>query len=215
MQGPQLHNIQPYGLATLDCDPETFTGRFRARNGREVRVRLITPDDWPLLIDLFHHLSPQTRWRRFHTVMDEPDPALVERMARQLADVDNRTQGGAVLALLDENGQETLIGVGRLARPPEDPDSPAAEAAVVVRDDWQGQGVGTVLTLLLVSLARRMGVKELWAMVQADNAPLFQVISGMRHAMELRTAAGETELRVHLDQIPADLLKQVIDAAKN
>ncbi len=194
--------LASYGLATLAFDPERFTGRFRARDGQEVRVRLIRPEDWPLLVDLFHHLSPEARWRRFHTAIEDPDPAFVEEMARRLAQVDNQGQGGAVLALVPRGSAEILVGVGRLGRPPEALDSPEAEVAIVVRDDWQGQGVGTVLAALLIPLARRMGVQELWALTQADNAPLFQVIQGLESALEMHTSAGETEIRVRVDRFP-------------
>lgn len=192
----------PYGFETLRVDPESLEASFITRGGDSIRCRLILPDDGPLLISLFQHLSPDTRRRRFNVPLENLDPARLVQEARRLAAVDNRTVGGAVLAFAGEKGQEELIGVARIGRIPTSPTSPEAEAALVVRDDFQGQGIGTALMALLALLARRMRVETLTASVQADNEALFALLRALHLPLERHTSHGETTISLSVDDLP-------------
>ena len=172
-----------------------------ARNGAILTTRLLRPDDDDLLLDLFIRLSPETRWRRFHAHVDNMDDARLHQSAKELAAVDNRTLGGAVLALIvhpDQPGREELIGVARLARDPNTPTSPEAEAAVVVRDDFQQQGIGTALLVRLTELARNMGVTTLLATVQSDNERMLDVLRWLNLPRTEQVSHGEMEIRLDI-----------------
>ncbi|MCB0048160.1 MAG: hypothetical protein KDE24_01250, partial [Caldilinea sp.] len=60
---------------------------------------LIRPADAPLLEDLFYRLSPESRWRRFHALTDGIPPERIAEQAGTMANVDNRTLEGAVVAV--------------------------------------------------------------------------------------------------------------------
>lgn len=143
--------------------------RFTTRDGRKVKLRLMRPDDIPLMIEFFHRMSPETRRRRFHAGSENVSDELIRERAEELAAVDNKTLMGAVVAVYEEEDGPHMIGSVRLARDPAQPDSPEAEAAVVVRDDFHGQGLGTELMRRLVLLAKKMQVKTIVAIFQADN----------------------------------------------
>lgn len=192
----------PYGFETLRVDFESLDASFRARNGTPIRCRLIRPDDAPLLISLFQHLSPETRRRRFNVPLENLDRSRLVQEAQRLTDVDNRTVGGAILAFAGENGAEDLIGVARIGRMPTTPASPEAEAALVVRDDFQGQGIGTALMSLLALLARRMEVTTLTASIQADNQALFALLRSLRLPLERHTSHGETTISIAVSDLP-------------
>jgi RimJ/RimL family protein N-acetyltransferase len=150
---------------------------------------LIRAADARLLIDLFMRLSPESRRRRFHTNLENLSSEAKWERAAALADVDNRTLGGAVLAVVrDANGCEQIVGVARLARYPDQPDSPEAETAVVVRDDFQGRGVGRELLRRMVLLAKQMGVRTIIAEIEADNEAALRLF----RRLEL---PGETDVR--------------------
>ncbi len=189
--------IDPEQLAReMQMNPETLESVFTTAAGVEVRTRLIHPDDGPLLAEFFHHLSPETRWRRFHTNLTYVSDELVIARAKELANVDNQTRGGAVLALVQAENGEELVGVARIGRPVDNPASPEAEAAVVVRDDYQGQGIGTKLLILLYKLAERMQVRSLIAFVQSDNNPLMEVVRHLNWPMDVETRRGETVITI-------------------
>ena len=44
----------------------TTLGTFTTRTGQEVELRLIKKGEAGLLVDLFHHLSPESKRLRFH-----------------------------------------------------------------------------------------------------------------------------------------------------
>jgi RimJ/RimL family protein N-acetyltransferase len=176
---------------------DPFITSFTTKKGTQIYTRLIHPNDAPLLIDLFNHLSIDTRRRRFNVGLANVEWERVQTTAQELANVDNQTQGGALLAFNESN---ELIGVARLARPVGDPAAPEAEVAVVVRDDYQNQGIGTTLTHLLVALARQMGIRTLTASVQADNAHIFAMLRKLPVPVRSRTSYGETEIAMEIDQ---------------
>ena len=57
-----------------------------------------------------------------------------------------------------------------------------AEVAFVVVDEYQGQGIGTMLMRHLAAIARGAGIRELIAEVLPDNAAMLKVLgtSGFR-----------------------------------
>lgn len=185
---------QRYAQEIDEVDP-----LFRTRAGEELYSRLIRPDDAELLADFAYNLSPETRRRRFHQNVDHLSDEQVQAWARELADVDNLTGGGAVLALQrDDACGEAIVGVARLGRVPGKTDDPAADAAIVVRDDYQGQGVGTELLRRLVLLARRMGVRQMVAMIQSDNKGAIRLFRNLGLPTETTWEPGETILTIEM-----------------
>ena len=64
----------------------------------------------------------------------------------------------AALVATDTQDVEGLLG---MARYDTDPKTGLVEVALVVRDEWQGRGVGTALFVRLIDLARAQGVRSL------------------------------------------------------
>lgn len=192
-----------YGLETLRVDPDSLAAIFITRNGTKIHCRLIQPEDTALLSDFFSRLSPESRRRRFNTSLENIEPERVTEEAHRLAAVDNRTVGGAILAFADGAQASELIAVARLGRFSNAPASADAEAALVVLDDFQGQGVGTALMALLALLARRMGVEMLTASVQADNEALFALLRRLQLPLQRHTTHGETTISIAVDDLPA------------
>jgi GNAT superfamily N-acetyltransferase len=116
------------------------------RDGARVLVRPIAPDDRAALAAGFARLSPESRFRRFLS----PKKQLTEDDLDVLTRVDHHDHE-ALVALEADTGEG--IGVARFVRTGPD----RAEPAVVVADDWQGRGVGTLLLDLLAERAWEEG----------------------------------------------------------
>ena len=150
----------------------------RLRDGTRVRLRLIGPGDREALRRGFEHLSPESRYRRFFTAM----PKLPETVLDRLCATDgwNHIAIGAE-RVSDEpaadgdggDGEAPLpdgVGVARFVRLADRPD--VAEAAVVVVDELQGRGLGSILLRALTTAARLRGVAHFRAEVLPQNQPM-------------------------------------------
>jgi len=172
---------------------------FKTRSGTTLRVRLLRCDDAERLIELFDRLSPESRRRRFHVSVEHVSRDLVQQRAAELADVDNQRQG-AVIATYEDDDGEHIVGVVRLARPAGQPTLPEAEAAIVIRDDFQGQGVGTELMRRMVLLAREMQIEVIVATFHAYNESAIRLFRELNLPFSLSVHQGETEMKI---QVPS------------
>ncbi len=167
---------------------------IQAKNGRQIRVRFLTPADGDLLLDLFFCLSPETRYQRFHVAADVSAEEARLELPRYL-DVDQENHV-ALLALVEEKGRERAVAVARFQR---EPGSEEAEGAVVVRDDWQRQGIGSGLFTPMLSVARQVGIKRFVAWVQGNNRLALRLVSNLGLPTEHSASHGEDFIVIHLD----------------
>jgi RimJ/RimL family protein N-acetyltransferase len=177
---------------------ERVRPRWRTHSGQLVRMRLLEPTDANALRELFYRLSPESRRRRFHADVERIDAETIAEAAVTLSDVDNKTMGGAVIALAREGDKDAIVGVARLARPLEQPASPEAEAAITVRDDFHGQGLGTELLRRMVLLARRMEIETMVAEIEADNHGAIRLFRRLNLPTETEVDHGEVVLRINV-----------------
>jgi acetyltransferase len=169
-----------------------------AQNGQEVGVRFLTAADGELLVDLVRRLSPNTRYLRFLVaVEDVPVEAATRKLPAFLA-VDG-VDSVALMALVKENGIETAVGVARFNR---NSGSDDAEVAVVIRDDWQRQGIGQVLMKQLAEVARQLGIKRFCAVVLATNRGAHALIKGLGYPYQSHVSHGEDEIVIYLEENP-------------
>ena len=136
--------------------------RVVARNGRELVLRQIRADDVAALQRGFTHLSSEeVRMRFLHPLAELP---LV--LAESLCDLDPSRAVAWVLADPDDVAEPEIHAV---ARAHVDAVTEQAEFAVVVQQQFCGQGFGTLLTQLAIEDARRLGAVEVWGDILLDN----------------------------------------------
>lgn len=164
------------------------------KRGRLVRIRHISSNDAPLLIDLFQHLSARTRWLRFFTTSTVPLEKLQQEAIR-LSNIDPQSEA-ALVACVQEERAERLVGVARLASDPAYPGM--AEVAVVVRDDYQNEGIGSFLLDLLIQVALVRGFKLLRGHTLAENAIILQMARRSGFPFSIHTSHGETTIEIRL-----------------
>ena len=121
--------------------------------------------------------------------------------AHSMADVDNHTLGGAVLALTgDDKETAQIVGVARLARARGKVDDPQAEAAIVIRNDYHRQGVGLELLRRLVRLAKQMNVREIVAHFEAYNTPAIRLFRKLSLPSTEETSYGVTTMTIQMPE---------------
>jgi acetyltransferase len=172
--------------------PHELVGRVSTKEGRELLVRPVRPDDVPLFKDGFSRLSRETVYRRFHGHVR----SLSEEAYHYLTHIDYQTH--LALIVIDEVN-EAGVGVARYYLPE---GSELAEAAIVVVDDWQGRGVGKLLLARLVEAAKARGVSGFEAFVQSDNVRMRRMIerSGYRLHSEEEDEDGVVRVWLRFDE---------------
>jgi acetyltransferase len=149
--------------------PNQYTAPWRLQDGTEVVIRVIRPEDEPLLV-AFHdgHSEHTIRMRFFSLVKSLTRESLV-----RLCHLDYNREI-ALVAVRNEGKQDAeIVGVSRYYL---DPESGDAEFALVVGDVWQGLGLGYHLMQRLIEVARQNGVHRLVGLVLAENAPMLKLM---------------------------------------
>lgn len=189
----QDHPIQE-PVCLPDNYPQKWVEQVSLRGGMPVLLRPIRPDDGPRLLSGFKQLSPRSVYLRFL----EPYRELPEKLVHSFTHLDYHTRM-ALVAEIQEAGQPRLIGVARYALVHLD-DPQAAESAVVVIDEYQRHGLGTILMDLLIQYAVEQGVAYFTAMVHHTNGPVQRLIerSGMGSSRRM-IEPGVWEVRICLE----------------
>jgi RimJ/RimL family protein N-acetyltransferase len=168
----------------VQSDPIELT----LRDGSEVRVEPIRPEDKDALARAFEQLSEQSRYRRFLAPMDRLSPT----MLAYLTEVDHHDHEALVAF---ESGSEEVVGVARYVRD----EGTSAEAAVTVGDDWQGRGLGTALTSLLAGRALDEGIDRFTALLLAENKEMIALLESVGHVTVTGRDSGTLEVEVPLE----------------
>jgi len=152
-----------------------------------VVIRPIRPSDREPLVEAHARLSPETVRRRYLA----PKPQLSRRELTYLTEVDGVDHVAYVAVAAGR-----IVGVARWVRLEDDPET--AEAAVVVADGWQGQGLGRRLGIALADAARERGVRRFSALLLSDNAAAHALFASISRRLDSRRAHGLEELVAEL-----------------
>jgi acetyltransferase len=116
----------------------------------------------------------------------EPSPEFVERMVT----VDQH-RDMALVAVIGDGADETIIGVARYAA---DEDGKDCEFAVSVADPWQSRGIGSTLTKLLFEYAAHEGFRTIYGTVLASNHRMLDLAEWLGLSVET-PVAGQVTVR--------------------
>jgi RimJ/RimL family protein N-acetyltransferase len=166
------------------------------RDGTRVTTRAIRPDDARRLQAFHAQLSPQSvylRWLSAH-------PVLSDEEAANLSQVDYHQRMAFVATLPEpasEPGPEAIIGVARYAAAPAEGPG-AAEAAVVVADNFQQRGLGTLLLGRLLAYARTQAITTWVAEINVQNARMLRFIQrgGLHTTRHLESGSWQVRIDI-------------------
>lgn len=145
--------IQPY--------PRQWVKALTLRDGQAVTIRPILPRDAYMMADFVKRLSHESRYFRFIANISELTP----RMIASLSHIDYDREM-ALIAVKEEDGNSVMMGAARFS---DNFDDKSCEFAVVIGDDFQGQGLAALLMRRLFLVAHFKGLKEMQGTVLAEN----------------------------------------------
>ncbi|HPW72715.1 MAG: GNAT family N-acetyltransferase [Methanothrix sp.] len=170
--------------------PEELETYRTTRKGLEIFLRPVKITDETILKDFFYDLSEDSMYMRFFsTRRDMPHKRLQEFV---VVDWSRKME---ILAVIKENerDRETIIGVGQYELIP---DNYLAEVAIVVRDEYQGRGVGGELLSYLTYIARRDGLLGFTAETLVENKAIVGLFEKMGFHTEKRREEGVYEMKM-------------------
>jgi len=168
--------------------PEELETLRTTNTGITLYFRPVRISDEPLLKDLFYSLSDQSMYKRFlSSRKDMPHERLQDFV------VIDYTKQAMILAVKKDEGKETVIGLGEYNV---ETGTHHAEVAFVVRDEYQGKGVGTELLDYLIYLAKRQGLLGFTAEVLMENQVMLHLFEKAGFDIEKRGGEGVYELKL-------------------
>lgn len=167
---------EPHEHMVITPYPKKDETLWLLKNGQEVLLRPIKPEDEPMWIEWFQSLSEESiRYRFFQMLKDTPHEVRVRYCN---VDYDREV---ALVAEIVENGKRKILGVSRLSM---EPDGKHGEMAFIVSDYWQGLGLGTKLVDYSLDLAKEKGIESVYAIMLQDNYRAISLTKKMGFAIE-------------------------------
>ncbi len=160
--------IRPY--------PSQYVSQFTTKDGTEVTLRPIRPEDEPLMSKFHETLSDRSVYMRYFAALSLRSRVAHERLVRIcFVDYDR------VLALVVDHkdkvtGEHRLLGVGRLIKLHR---KNTAEVAILVSDQWQRQGLGIELLRRAIQIAREEKLTSVSAEMLRDNLAVQSVFKSV------------------------------------
>jgi GNAT superfamily N-acetyltransferase len=147
--------------------PAELIDVVRLRDDRRVLIRPVLPQDEAITSAFFGSLPPRARYDRFMAPMRNLPPDLIKRFTH----IDYSSHLALVAEVfIDE--RETVVAEARYAR---GADASSAEFAVAVAEDWQGQGLASLLLAKLLSRARGAGIRRIVGETLASNEKMLHL----------------------------------------
>jgi GNAT superfamily N-acetyltransferase len=174
---------QRESLVAQQIRPETLT----LPDGAAVHIRALRATDERVLQDLFYRLSDDSTYQRF---LCHKRRHSREEIARFTDFSDARN---AALVVTSNEESEELLAVARYDC---DPATGYADVAFVVRDEWQGRGIGTALFARLARLAKEQGLAGFTADVLVNNGHMLAIFKGGGFPVHRRLEDGICHLEI-------------------
>ncbi|MCB0520155.1 MAG: GNAT family N-acetyltransferase [Lewinellaceae bacterium] len=151
----------PHDHLVISPYPAHFTKKITIKNGQEVLLRPIRPEDEPLEAEMFEKLSRESVYYRFFGYIPKVSHKFLIRFTH--IDYDREL---AIVAEVEEAGKKMLAGVVRLVN---DYGNQSAEFAIIVADPWHGQGLGSVMMDYMLDIARKRRLEKITAEALTSN----------------------------------------------
>lgn len=171
--------IRPY--------PVQYVSPWRLRNKTPVTIRPIKPEDEPFMVKFHETLSEESVYHRYFSALKLSQRIAHERLTR-ICFNDYDREIALVAELGAPKGEEKrILAVGRLSKLR---GVNAGEFAVLVTDDFHGQGLGSELLKRLVQIGRDEKLEQLTGQILLDNHAMQHICRAVGFKVELDPQGG-------------------------
>ena len=175
-QGHPRFAVRPY--------PKEWERSFALRNGRNVFVRPVRPDDEELFLEFLKRVSAEDLRLRFFAPIREFSHAFLAKLIQI-----DYARAIAFVAL--DAGTGEMIGVVRLHA---DANHETGEYAILLRSDLKGQGLGWELMRLTIEWARADGLSVVEGQVLRENTVMLDMARAL--GFKIRSDRSDHDLQI-------------------
>jgi GNAT superfamily N-acetyltransferase len=151
-------------------DKDAYVFRETLRNGTPITLRTVRVDDGPRILRAFKSLDCETVYTRFFGYKADVSDAELERITG--ADFHRDV---ALLVTIGAGDNEVVIGGASYFTLETGPSTRSAEIAFTVEEDYQGQGMASLLMRHIIGITRKNNLTHLTADVLVRNFPMLAV----------------------------------------
>jgi len=168
--------------------PEELERTAVLNDGSQVFMRPLKLSDEPRVREFFYELSPRSVHYRFFRMIK----AMPHEQLQELLRIDYEADM-AMVVLTDRSETADMVAIAHYLN---NPRTNFAEAAFLVRDDWQGRGMAPLLLQTLVQQARRNGIAGFTAEVLGENVHMMEVFHRCGYGLESKLDEGVYHVRI-------------------
>ena len=168
----------------------------KSRKGRPYNIRPLRQSDGPLLAEFMSGLSSNTLLKRFFVAYPSLSDTAIDQEIQRINNT-LKLNGSVLVATHYAEGQEEIIGIGEMI--PDKELHLTAELALTVRDDYQGEGLGSALAHQLVNEASKKGLTTLQAESFVYNRPMLRIWTKLGLPYSFQTSHTITTMLARLD----------------
>ena len=168
--------------------PEELERTVELRDGARLFVRPLKLTDEGRLRAMFYKLSPESVHYRFFRMIKSMPHEKLQAFLRVDYDADM-----ALIALTGTGEDAEAVAIAHYGK---DPHTHFADAAFLVRDDWQGKGIGTSLMNALVEVAISHSVAGFIADVLLENHGMLRIFHKCGYPVQSELEDGAYHLTI-------------------
>lgn len=160
--------IRPY--------PTQYVQPWRFADGEEVLIRPIRPEDEPLMVRFHETLSERSIYQRYFHLLTLDRRIAHERLVRVCFGDYSREIALVAVCQNPATHEPEILAVGRLSKAHLRNDG---ELAVLITDEYQGQGLGTELSRRIIEIARHEKLDRVIVEILGENRAMIEVCRGL------------------------------------
>lgn len=161
------------------------------KDGSRAFMRPLKLTDESRLREMFYQLSDKSVHDRFFRAIK----TLPHEKLQEFLRVDYAADMAMVM-LTSSSEDADLIGTGHYSN---NPRTNLADSAYLIRDDWQGKGIGTILLSTLIDIAQAHGIAGFTADVLVINTGMLRIFQKCGYGVQIEVEEGECKVTIPFD----------------
>jgi len=194
VHGPEVPEAEIPKMAIRPY-PTRYVAPWAMKDGTEVTIRPIRPEDEPAMVHFHETLSEQSVYYRYFHMMNLEQRVKHERLTRICFIDYDREMAMVAERRNPQTGNSEILAVARMTKIQW---ANEAEVAIIVSDQWQGRGLGKELMARLLIVGSDEKLTRLTADILPENRSIMRVCEKLgftlKHSLEDEVVRAEFKL---------------------